>query len=152
MLGYVIIKRIAPKLPIITIMMVMAIAMCIFTLSQPFTTPFPSRLLQPSSEMLLFQTNQSEATNLAQLKYVISTVPRNASIMAQLNLYPYFSNRQFVEPMVSSYYFKPDYIIVDSNITVELVGINESTILANMLSTGNYTLIEKNGTAELYKS
>jgi len=157
MLGYVVLMRrfpvAAPKLPIPEIIAIISLLLCAYLLGQPFSMPFYSRLLSPPQEMLTFQTNQSEAASYAQLDYIISLIPKNASLMTSFNLWPMLSNRQYSEPiaMLNQHYFKPEYILYDPDVSVQLAYVNEAEYLANYTAGGNYSIVAENGSAELWK-
>lgn len=158
MLGYVVLMRLAPKLKltivnhIVKFMVIIAVVLSLATLLQILFAPAISPLINPVSEMIFFKTTSGEAMNITQLRYVLNLVPKNASVLTQFNLYPYLSNRQYVETIGGgSSYFKPEYIVSDTAIASPLRGINESALLANYTANDNYTIIEQNGFAVLWK-
>jgi uncharacterized membrane protein len=99
---------------------------------------FNQPLFNPNSEMFLFQFNQSEINGYEQLRSAISLIPNNASLMTQLNLYPYFANRRYIEVFINStYYFQPDYILWDGNLTLGMYVNETSNFLYHYLTTNN---------------
>jgi uncharacterized membrane protein len=84
-LGYEVLMRIRPKAPAAEIIVLSTILISAILVLPLFNQP----LFNPNSEMFLFQFNQSEINGYEQLRSAISLIPNNASLMTQLNLYPY---------------------------------------------------------------
>ncbi len=148
-LGYGALMRIRPKFPASEA--VAALAILAFLLLVPPLLTQPQ--IVPNQEMFLSQFNQSELQNYHQFSSIAELVPDNASLMTQMNLLPYFTNRQRIETTENStYYFQPEYILWDGNLSYGLFDVNAtSNYLYAYLNTHNYSVASHWGNAFLVK-
>ncbi len=148
-LGYGALMRIRPKFPAPEA--VAALAILAFLLLVPPLLSQPQ--IVPNQEMFLSQFNQSELQNYHQLSSIAELVPENASLMTQMNLLPYFTNRRYIETTENStYYFQPEYILWDGNLSYGLFDVNAtSNYLYAYLNAHNYSVASHWGNAFLVK-
>ena len=104
----------------------------------------------------LFQVTPLQKKLDAQLNSEIALVPPNATLMTQYFIIPHMINRPYVEMLGNdSYYFRPEYILVDFNLNLSLnvFSGNEAQYIDSYLnaSARNYTIYSYNGTAYLIK-
>ena len=118
-----------------------------------------------SSYMLLLTTLPllivPSGLNYTQINYAVSLIPRNATIMAQLNIAPhlYFVKNLELPPSdnpliiwkgnLTIFWFKPEYIIIDNN----LMGYTELTGQFNIYNytKGNYTIYYNKSGITIFK-
>lgn len=146
MLGYAGCARRISETTIIIVLVVLSLMVMLLQI----TPLFPDSSI--SQQILLFHNSPSFIINLNQLRSVISLIPGDASVMTQFNLYPYLSNRQYAELIGNDYYFRPEYILFDSNVSVGLPGVNATLLLSNYLTSNSYRIFARNGSAILWKT
>ena len=113
---------------------------------------YSKNINEPSSQFL-FAPNQYQS-QINQLKFVINQIPSNSSVLAQAFDIDYLIQRQHADLIGDNISFLPQYVLLDYNQNISLNAGN-STAEANTLkyirTLGNYSLIEKNSSIELFK-
>lgn len=106
-------------------------------------------------QLLTFHSNSSSNTAYAQLRSAIIKVPQNASLLTDYFVEAHLSERKYVEVLDTAITFQPDYILADPNLNISSNACNapldNCTQLGKILSTGNYSVYFRNGTAVVYK-
>lgn len=112
----------------------------------------------------LFPILHNPNANMAQLDQVVSTIPSNASVMAQANIAPHLSYLRNLELLTSNYsgsitsesniggnpyWFVPEYIILDENTTYACLSCNGPPNPSNSLMRSLLNYTSKNYT-EIY--
>ncbi len=107
-------------------------------------------------EAFLFNVNATDRAAIQSLNAVMGRLPANASLMTTYFIYSHLFQRKGIELLGNqSYYFKPEYILVDFNSSISVnVGQNGQEQWFDRFmqeNAANYTIIAENGTAVLYK-
>ena len=87
---------------------------------------------------------------IAQLKAVMALVPANASLLTNQYIAEYFTNRKDVGVIGGNVSFTPQYLLVDFNLNLSLNSEGGQQAAFNAMA-GNYSLVARNGSAELWK-
>ena len=109
----------------------------------------------PATAVFMFSFNGSQLTAYQQLKSVISQLPSNASVITTEGLLAYVYNRQNVELFQNyTYYFKPEYLLVDFNGYINLEDISGQAAALSSFGQScknEYYHVFQNNTAYLLK-
>jgi uncharacterized membrane protein len=120
----------------------------VFLITYP--TMIYSKNVNQLQAQFLFQTSW-DASQIAQLQYIINQVPANASIETNQYIVSHFSNRKLIS-VFGDNSFQPSYLLADFNFNLSLNAENGGQYDAfnALLATGNYSLVVQNGSAQLW--
>jgi hypothetical protein len=132
---------------LLTLSLIVLLLSPIFLLARSLVNPIP---------LFLFQSTQLQRQQIGQLYSVMSLIPANASVFAPIGALSHLTNRADLAPTIGlkSPDVIPQYVLVESNLSVAQSPwyfINESKTDNSILSSGNYYLYSKDGSAELYR-